>query len=138
MRDSTPLTNTKPKPPTTMSGEEDAEMNQAADEKRKDATPSTLIANGEAVDIKIHPEHNTYTASDWAMLFIESYGQFGGAHHKAWVLDQVARILMGTPVRGSRRRWSNGETHDDATLGEPSAAYKAWRETLDEYDEGIP
>lgn len=30
-----------------------------------------------------------------AMDLIESYGQIDGAHHKDWVLDQVARVLMG-------------------------------------------
>ena len=39
-----------------------------------------------------------YTASDWAMYFISGDGQTDGSHHKAWVLDQVARILKGTPV----------------------------------------
>jgi hypothetical protein len=29
-----------------------------------------------------------------AMVLIECYGQIDGSHHKAWVLDQVARVLM--------------------------------------------
>ena len=30
-----------------------------------------------------------------AMELIERYGQIDGDHHKAWVLDQVARVLKG-------------------------------------------
>ncbi len=26
---------------------------------------------------------------------LESYSQFDGAHHKAWCLDQIARIVYG-------------------------------------------
>lgn len=32
-----------------------------------------------------------YSAQDWAMYFIEHYGQIDGDHHKQWVIDQVAR-----------------------------------------------
>jgi len=49
-----------------------------------------------------------YTKEDWAMYFIGSYGQINGAHHKNWVLDQVARILKGTPVIVKIARWSDG------------------------------
>jgi len=30
-----------------------------------------------------------------ALSLIFQYGQIDGAHHKAWVLDQVARVLAG-------------------------------------------
>jgi hypothetical protein len=30
-----------------------------------------------------------------ALTLIERYGQIDGAHHKTWVLDQVARALLG-------------------------------------------
>ncbi len=29
------------------------------------------------------------------MSLIAKYGQIPGDHHKAWVLDQIARIIMG-------------------------------------------
>jgi hypothetical protein len=30
-----------------------------------------------------------------ALNIIERYGQIDGSHHKTWVIDQVARILLG-------------------------------------------
>jgi hypothetical protein len=87
-----------------------------------------------AVDVK-HTPYADYTDKDWAMLFIERYGQFEGAHHKAWVLDQVARILQGTPVVVQERRWQNGTREYDFDLAEPSKEYKKWvTEMLGKYD----
>lgn len=88
----------------------------------------------------------TYNATDWSLYFMFRYGQIDGAHHKSWVLDQVARILHGTPVKVVEASWSNGEREYRVSLGEPSQAYLAWVEQYkrDEesgeeynYDEGI-
>lgn len=46
-------------------------------------------------DLTPYAEH---TPSDWAMEFVTRYGQIEGSHRRAWVLDQVARILKGTPA----------------------------------------
>ena len=67
-----------------------------------------------------------YTPADWAMYWIGSYGQIDGAHHKTWVLDQVARILNGTPVDIKQARWSNGHTEYRITLKEPTEKYHEW------------
>jgi hypothetical protein len=45
----------------------------------------------------------------WALTFIEAYGQIDGSHHKTWVLDQVARILLGTKVIVEEERWENDD-----------------------------
>jgi hypothetical protein len=72
-----------------------------------------------------------YTPADWAMEFITRYGQTDGDHHKAWVLDQVARILKGTPVTISLATWSDGQSeYLINTADEPSAAYQAWVEEM--------
>jgi hypothetical protein len=99
------------------------------------------------VDVSSHPMYSKFTPSDWALWFIESYGQIDGGHHKAWVLDQVSRIMLGTPVLVSEATWSNGHCEDRVNLGDPSEQYLAWREKMldrDEngepqydYDEGI-
>jgi hypothetical protein len=103
---------------------------------------------GETIMAQADTPYAAYTASDWAMRFIERYGQTDGDHHKAWVLDQVARILKGTPIQISLAKWSDGKqeyrisTHDEA-----SDAYTVWvtqmKGDLDpdwgyeyEYDEG--
>ena len=101
------------------------------------------------VDVSTHPDYSTYTATDWAMLYVSKYGQIDGEHHKTWVLDQVARILRGTPVIVVTAQWDNGDSEDRFSLGEPSAEYLEWRkekqgEYIEEaacyeyrYDEGI-
>lgn len=72
-----------------------------------------------------------FTSVQWALEFIERYGQIDGDHHKAWVLDQVARVLHGTPVILSLASWTNeaGEIVDSEyrfETGEPSEAYLGW------------
>lgn len=75
------------------------------------------------------------------MLYIESYGQIDGDHHKAWVLDQVARILMGTQVESVMAKWDDGHQEERFSTGEPSAEYKTWvneaRNDGYDYYEGI-
>ena len=40
-----------------------------------------------------------------AMEFISRYGYIDGGHHKQWVLDQVARVLLGDEYD----EWAEGE-----------------------------
>src|SRR6202012_2839880 len=70
--------------------------------------------------------------SDWALYCIERYGTIDGDHHKAWVLDQVARILHGTPVTVTEARWESGEKEYRMKLAEPSAEYVAWVEQIED------
>lgn len=67
-----------------------------------------------------------YTETDFAMYFIERYGQIDGVHHKAWVLDQVARILNGTPVIIKKASWADSLVEYRLTTGEPSKKYLDW------------
>lgn len=68
-----------------------------------------------------------YTPSDWALYFIERYGQYDGGHHKQWVLDQIARILNGTKVIIKQAKWSNGHTEwRISTSDDTSQEYKDW------------
>jgi hypothetical protein len=87
------------------------------------------------VDIAQTP-YAGFTSQDWATLYIFSYGQIDGAHHKQWVLDQVSRILHGTPVIVTVRKWDNGNEEFSYNTGEPSQAYLDWvEEYLGEYHE---
>lgn len=63
------------------------------------------------------------------MEFLE-LGQIPGAHHKTWVLDQVARVLSGTPVIVSLARWGNGHSEYRFATGEPSQDYLNWVEEM--------
>ena len=87
------------------------------------------------VDITKHPEYSKYTQSDWAMLYVEMYGGIDGDHHKTWVLDQVSRILKGSPVHVKTAKWDNGHEEDRYTVGEPSQTYLDWVEEMKEYNE---
>lgn len=97
-------------------------------------------------------EYKDFTPQDWALNYIGRYGGIDGAHHKDWVLDQVARILHGTPIIIEEARWQNADelkTELRFWTGEPTQAYHDWvtelkgdyNEEYDEfeygYDEGI-
>lgn len=100
----------------------------------------------EVIDIKNSPFKDS-DSGDWAMVFIDKYGQIDGEHHKQWVLDQVARILLGTKIILKQAKWSDGLTEYRVTTDEPSYVYLDWvkdrkGEMIDgeyeyDYDEGI-
>ena len=83
-------------------------------------------------------EESQYTKDQWAVEYLSHYMSIDGAHHKQWLLDQIARILMGTPVIVSEARWDNGHKEIRFTTGEPSQEYLSWRgDEWTEDDEGI-
>lgn len=101
----------------------------------------------EPVNIKQDEKFKNFTKSDWAMLYIESYGHIDGSHHKMWLLDQVSQILKGTEVELSIARWSDGKSeYRFNTSKNKSKEYLDWRkymlgELVDgeyqyDYDEG--
>ena len=77
------------------------------------------------VDISETPFHG-FTPADWAMYYIETYGQYDGGWHKQWCMDQIARILKGTPVIVVQARWTDHDPEYRVSTGEESEAYKAW------------
>jgi len=80
--------------------------------------------------------YNGFTASDWAMRYIGSYGQIDGSFHKQWVLDQVARILKGTPVLVKLASWDDGQTEWRYNTGKPSKEYLEWVEKMKDLVDG--
>ena len=79
-----------------------------------------------------------FEPGDWALYYIEQYGSIDTEPHKQWLIDQVARILMGTPVQVKLASWDNGCTELRFGTLEPSDAYKFWRVSMaPEYDEGV-
>jgi hypothetical protein len=93
----------------------------------------------EVVDAKDTP-YADYTASDWAMEFIERYGGIDGDHHKLWLLDRVARLLKGAPVEVRLAKWDSGHEEYRFSIGtsddyEEWVEYmKGWNEEEGEYD----
>jgi len=96
------------------------------------------------VDVK-DTLYKDYSASDWAILWIEKYGQYDGGHHKQWVMDQVVRILKGGTVTVKVASWDDHPDEYRFSV-EPSEEYFEWVEGMEgdpesdeycEYDEGI-
>lgn len=85
------------------------------------------------VDAKDTP-YFAHIPQDWALEFISRYSQIDGGHHKAWVLDQVARILLGAPVTIKKATWDDGNFEYRFSVG-TSREYESWRG--EDYDEGI-
>jgi hypothetical protein len=81
---------------------------------------------GESLVLISETPFRNFKREDWAMYFIERYGQIDGDHHKLWVLDQVARILKGTKIIVKLAKWSNGEEEYRVWLSKPSNRYKKW------------
>lgn len=115
---------------------------------RPPVTPLVTYLGEVPVNVATHPTYAQYTGADWAMLFNSMYGGIDGAHHKTWVLDQIARVLKGTPMAVTLAKWSDGQEKYRFQTGAPSAAYLAWvQEQLGDtypdgereygYDEGI-
>lgn len=101
----------------------------------------TLVSQNDVEEFK------SFNQSDWAMYFIEGYGQIDGEHHKLWVLDQVAQLLKGTPVVIKLAKWDDGSYEYRVSLSdEQTLDYLEWRkkmlgesdeaEQYYEYDEG--
>ena len=70
--------------------------------------------------------YSKYEKGDWAMYFLERYGQIDGSHHKLWVLDQIARVMHGTPIIIRLAKWDNGQSEYRIETGKPSKEYRGW------------
>lgn len=96
------------------------------------------------IDQKDVPDFLEFTKVDWAMYFIEHYGQFEMPYHKAWVLDQVAHILNDSPIIIRKATWSDGTVEYRPIVGEPSDKYIQWLHDMEgeimgeyDYDKGL-
>ena len=88
------------------------------------------------VDLTTHPVYAGYTPKDWALMWIGKYGGSDGAHHKDWVLDQAARLLLGAPMTAKEARWANGHVEMRFSVGEPTSEYHAWVADLKSGEDG--
>lgn len=78
--------------------------------------------------VPVHQDETPYagfTTEQMALQVIGDYGQFDGSHHKAWALDQAARVLNGSPITFFKRSWDNGHEEYGYSIGE-SEEYTAW------------
>lgn len=78
-------------------------------------------------------EFKDYASSDWALYFIEMYSGIDGDHHNAWLLDQLARILKGTPIKIYQAKWKNGSSEFRIMTGEVSEEYVSWLADIGRY-----
>ena len=70
-----------------------------------------------------------------ALQYIMLYGGIDGAHHKDWLLDQVARILNGATVTVELAKWDNGKQNIEYSVGE-NEQYHKWVQYLKDGEDG--
>ncbi|ASV44427.1 hypothetical protein PBI_SCTP2_412 [Salicola phage SCTP-2] len=58
-----------------------------------------------------------------------------GAHHKDWLLDQIARIVNNAPITIVEARWSNGHCEDRIRIG-TCDEYNQWVEYVKDGEDG--
>ena len=97
---------------------------------------------GETVVKQEDTKYKGFSNVDMAMVYIERYGGIDGDHHKTWVLDQVARILKGTPIIYKKAAWDDGTVEVRIETGKPSKKYTKWAKDMlcdgeYDYDVGI-
>jgi len=89
----------------------------------------------EYVDTKLSlEEFDELNQSQWQMP--QEYYEIDIAK---WVLDQVARILHGTPILMQIASWENGHTEERFSTGTPTQSYWDWYTEMCKggYDDGI-
>jgi len=90
-------------------------------------------------ETKLNIEETKYaffTPQDWVMLWIEKYGDVSGDHYKAWLLDQLARILKGTKIIVKVAKWKNGHTEERFNLDDPPQKYWDWVKEMKAGEDG--
>lgn len=81
-------------------------------------------------------QYKDYTPNDWVMMWIVMYSGIDGAHHKDWLIDQIARILQGTKIIVTLAKWENGHQEERFTLDEPPSDYWKWVEEMKDGEDG--
>lgn len=82
-------------------------------------------------------EYAMWQTGRWALFWIEKYGSIDGEHHKTWVIDQVARILMGTAIVITEARWTDHASEYRFRLASPSKIYSDWAQEVGDVDSGV-
>ena len=92
--------------------------------------------NVDKVDVE---PYKNYNKEDFALMFIEQYSQIDGSHHKAWLIDQIARILKGSEIVIKKAMWENDQFEYRISVGK-SDDYLIWENYMKldgGYDAGI-
>ena len=91
---------------------------------------------GETI-LDIHKtKYAMYAPQDWVIMWIEMYGGFEGEHHKAWLIDQIARILKGTKVIVKLAKWDSGNEEERFTLADAPPEYHKWVQEMCDGEDG--
>jgi len=97
-----------------------------------------------SVDQATHPDFKDKTAVDWAVEFAVDGILNDSTRVKHQKLDDIARVLKGTPVDVVEKRWDDGTIEHVPTLGAPSEDYISLRQELAnqgysfQLDDGLP
>jgi len=110
--------------------------------KEKSMVPQSTTSKVKetAVEIKDSP-FAKYTRACWAMRLISDYQGIQGDDHRKWLIDQVARVLLGAPIINFRcATWENSTEKEWRYEVGTSTAYEEWVRRMEEgdaYDPGI-
>jgi hypothetical protein len=96
--------------------------------RRKQGKTMKEYLGEKIVDIST-TEFANYKPVNWALTWIENFN-VDGAHHKDWLIDQIARILCNTEVIVKLAKWGDGTEEYRFTLGEPTFAYNFYIESM--------
>jgi len=93
----------------------------------------------EVIDIS-KTEYAMYSPTAWALKWIEMHGDIEGDQQKAWLLDQIARILNYTKVVIEKLTFRPDMPPEYIfSLDEPAEQYHRWVANLGDpdYDTGV-
>jgi len=80
--------------------------------------------------------HRLDIACEAIQLWIEMYSGCDGAHHKDWLIDQIARINFGAEIIVSEASWDDGTTELRYKLGDPTEKYLDWVASMKDGEDG--
>lgn len=84
-------------------------------------------------------EFRDFDRDHWVMWYLQQYGGIDGAHHKDWLLDQIARILTGAEITVRMAEWLKGGRYEfelRVDVGEPTEEYHDWVKSVKAGEDG--
>lgn len=84
-------------------------LSKQTDDLRADAIDNALINYAGELDAEFQDLHDELGVIGEAIDLAIQYGQTDGAHHKAWVIDQMVRLLAGSEYDEIIKQACDGE-----------------------------
>jgi hypothetical protein len=95
-----------------------------------------ILTRSEVEQLGLHKAQEVYSSSTAIQLWIEQYSGCDGAHHKDWLIDQIARINLGAEIIVSEASWDNGTKELRYELDKPTEKYLDWVASMKDGEDG--